>query len=70
MRIAVWEDPQALKPSYLMWLEWTDGPISFIRYYRYVCYVVDDAELVLRQPPRLRFFSFFASPAFKSISTA
>ena len=26
----------ALKPSYLMWLEWTDGRISFIRDYRYV----------------------------------
>jgi RNA polymerase sigma-70 factor (ECF subfamily) len=45
--IAVWEDPQTVKPSYLMWLEWTDGRISFIRDYRYVRYVVDDAELVL-----------------------
>jgi hypothetical protein len=45
--IAVFEDPQAAKPSYLMWLEWTDGRISFIRDYRYVRYVVDDAELVL-----------------------
>jgi RNA polymerase sigma-70 factor (ECF subfamily) len=45
--IAVWEDPRAVKPSYLMWLEWTDGRISFIRDYRYVRYVVDDAELVL-----------------------
>ena len=45
--IAVWEDPQAVKPSYLMWLEWTDGRISFIRDYRYVRYVVDDAELIL-----------------------
>jgi RNA polymerase sigma-70 factor (ECF subfamily) len=45
--IAVWEDPQAAKPSYLMWLEWMDGRISFIRDYRYVRYVVDDAELVL-----------------------
>lgn len=45
--IAVWEDPQAAKPSYLMWLEWTDGRISFIRDYRYVRYIVDDAELVL-----------------------
>jgi hypothetical protein len=35
--IAVWEDLQAVKPSYLMWLEWTDGRISFI----------EDAELVL-----------------------
>jgi RNA polymerase sigma-70 factor, ECF subfamily len=45
--IAVWEGPQAAKPDYLMWLEWTDGRISFIRDYRYVRYVVDDAELVL-----------------------
>jgi RNA polymerase sigma factor (sigma-70 family) len=45
--IAVWEDPKAVKPSYLMWLEWKDGRISFIRDYRYVRYVVDNAELVL-----------------------
>jgi RNA polymerase sigma factor (sigma-70 family) len=45
--IAVYEDPQAAKPSYLMWLEWADGRISFIRDYKYVRYVVDDAELVL-----------------------
>jgi RNA polymerase sigma factor (sigma-70 family) len=45
--IAVFEDPQAVKPSYLMWLEWTAGRISFIRDYRYVRYVVDDAELLL-----------------------
>jgi RNA polymerase sigma factor (sigma-70 family) len=45
--IAVYEDPQAVKPSYLMWLEWTDGRISFIRDYKYVRYVVDDADLVL-----------------------
>jgi RNA polymerase sigma-70 factor (ECF subfamily) len=45
--IAVYEDTQAVKPSYLMWLEWTDGRISFIRDYRHVPYIVDDAELVL-----------------------
>jgi RNA polymerase sigma factor (sigma-70 family) len=45
--IAVFEDPQAARPSYLMWLEWTHGRISFIRDYRYVRYVVDDAELLL-----------------------
>ena len=45
--IAVYEDPQSVKPSYLMWLEWTNGQISFIRDYRYVRYVIDDAELVL-----------------------
>ena len=45
--IAVYEDPQAMKPSYIMWLQWTNGRISFIRDYKYVRYVVDDAELVL-----------------------
>jgi RNA polymerase sigma factor (sigma-70 family) len=44
--IAVYED-QAVKPGYLMWLEWRDGRISFIRDYKYVRYVIDDAELVL-----------------------
>src|SRR5262249_14166886 len=45
--IAVFEDPQAVKPSYLMWLEWTGGRISFIPDYRYVPYLVNDPELVL-----------------------
>jgi Sigma-70, region 4 len=45
--IAVYEDPQSVKPSYLMWLEWKAGRVSFIRDYRYVRYIVDDAELVL-----------------------
>jgi RNA polymerase sigma-70 factor (ECF subfamily) len=45
--IAVYEDALAVKPSYLMWLEWTAGRISFIRDYKYVRYVIDDAELVL-----------------------
>jgi RNA polymerase sigma-70 factor (ECF subfamily) len=52
--IAVWEDPPAAKPNYFMWLEWTDGKISFIRDYRYVRYVAADAELVLApdtEPP-------------------
>jgi RNA polymerase sigma factor (sigma-70 family) len=44
--IAVYEDPQVAKPSYLMWLEWRDGRISFIRDYKYVRYVIDDAEMV------------------------
>jgi RNA polymerase sigma-70 factor (ECF subfamily) len=44
--IAVYEDSQAVKPNYLMWLEWRDGQISFIRDYKYVRYVVNDAELV------------------------
>jgi RNA polymerase sigma-70 factor (ECF subfamily) len=45
--IAVYEDAGAVKPSYLMWLEWTGDRISFIRDYKYVRYVIDDAELVL-----------------------
>jgi RNA polymerase sigma-70 factor (ECF subfamily) len=44
--IAVFEDPAGLKPSYLMWLEWQGDRISFIRDYKYVRYVVDDADLV------------------------
>ena len=45
--IAVYDGFQAVRPSYFMWLEWKDGRISFIRDYRHVRYVVDDAELVL-----------------------
>ena len=45
--IAVYEDPQEMKPSYLMWLEWTANRISFIRDYRHVRYVIDDADLIL-----------------------
>jgi hypothetical protein len=33
------------KPGYMMWLEWRDGRISFIRDYRYARYFVADAEL-------------------------
>lgn len=45
--IAVFEDRADSKPSYVMWLEWRDGRISFIRDYKYVRYVVADAELAL-----------------------
>ncbi|OBQ70368.1 sigma-70 family RNA polymerase sigma factor [Mesorhizobium erdmanii] len=45
--IAVFEDRAATKPSHFMWLEWREGRISFIRDYRYVGYVADDAGLVL-----------------------
>ena len=45
--IAVFEDHADPKPSYIMWLEWRDGRISFIRDYRYVRYVTADAELTL-----------------------
>jgi RNA polymerase sigma-70 factor (ECF subfamily) len=45
--IAAYDGPEAVKPSYFMWLEWTDGRISFIHDYRYVRYVTADAELIL-----------------------
>jgi len=45
--IAVFEDRADPKPSYMMWLEWRDGRISFIRDYRHVRYVIADAELAL-----------------------
>ena len=53
--IAVFEDRADPKPSYMMWLEWRDGRISFIHDYRYVRYVVADAELALapRRDPGL-----------------
>ena len=44
--IAVYAEPQAQKPSYLMWLGWRDGRISYIRDYKYVRYVIEDAELI------------------------
>jgi RNA polymerase sigma-70 factor (ECF subfamily) len=45
--IAVFEDRADPKPSYIMWLEWREDRISFIRDYRYVRYVVADAALAL-----------------------
>jgi RNA polymerase sigma-70 factor (ECF subfamily) len=45
--VAVFKDRADPKPSYMMWLEWRDGRISFIHDYRYVRYVVADAELTL-----------------------
>jgi RNA polymerase sigma-70 factor (ECF subfamily) len=35
----------------MMWLEWADRRIRFIRDYRYVRYVVPDAELELPPVP-------------------
>ena len=49
--IAVFEDRADPKPSYLMWLEWRDGRISFIHDYRHVPYVAADAELTLAPAP-------------------
>jgi RNA polymerase sigma factor (sigma-70 family) len=45
--IAVFEHRDDPKPSYMMWLEWRGGRISFIRDYRHVRYVAADAELAL-----------------------
>lgn len=45
--VAVFEERSDPKPGYMMWLEWRDDRISFIRDYRHVRYVVADAELVL-----------------------
>jgi RNA polymerase sigma factor (sigma-70 family) len=42
--IAVFESRADPKPSYIMWLEWRDDRITFIRDYRYVRYVIADAE--------------------------
>jgi RNA polymerase sigma-70 factor (ECF subfamily) len=44
---AVFEDRADPKPSYIMWLEWRGDRISFIRDYKYVRYVMADAELKL-----------------------
>jgi RNA polymerase sigma factor (sigma-70 family) len=45
--IAVFENRTDAKPSYIMWLEWQEGKITFIRDYRYLHYVIADAELAL-----------------------
>ena len=45
--IAVFDNRADARPSYMMWLEWADGRIRFIRDYRYVRYVVADAELAI-----------------------
>jgi RNA polymerase sigma factor (sigma-70 family) len=45
--IAVFESRLAPKPSYFMWLEWRGNEITFIRDYKYVRYVMADAELTL-----------------------
>jgi RNA polymerase sigma-70 factor (ECF subfamily) len=44
--IAVFDDRADDRPSYLMWLEWRDGRISFIHDYRHARYVAADAALV------------------------
>jgi RNA polymerase sigma-70 factor (ECF subfamily) len=49
--IAVFEDRADPKPSYVMWLEWRGGRISFIHDYRHVPYVLADVELTLAPEP-------------------
>jgi RNA polymerase sigma-70 factor (ECF subfamily) len=51
--IAVFENRADPKPSYIMWLEWRDGRISYIRDYRYVRYAAADAELALAPDAKL-----------------
>jgi RNA polymerase sigma-70 factor (ECF subfamily) len=50
--IAVFEHRADPKPAYMMWLEWRDGRISFIRDTRHARYVVADAELALAPEAR------------------
>ncbi len=45
--IAVFESSLDTKPSYFMWLEWRGNEIAFIRDYKYVRYVMADAELTI-----------------------
>lgn len=52
--IAVFEGRSNPKPSYMMWLEWRGAEICFIRDYRYIRYVVDDANLTLALNPHPR----------------
>jgi RNA polymerase sigma-70 factor (ECF subfamily) len=47
--IAVFEDIVDARPSYFMWVEWRGDEITSIRDYKYVRYVMADAELRLQQ---------------------
>lgn len=49
--IAVFESRLDTKPSYFMWLEWRGSEITFIRDYKYVRYVMADAELMFSPNP-------------------
>jgi hypothetical protein len=46
----VFEDRADPKPRYMMWLEWRDGEISFIRDSRYVRYILAEVDLTLVKP--------------------
>jgi hypothetical protein len=48
--VAVFEDRADPKPRYMMWLEWRDGEISFIRDSRYVRYILAEVDLTLVKP--------------------
>ncbi|MET3665391.1 RNA polymerase sigma factor [Caulobacter sp. 1776] len=45
--LAVFAAEGDARPIYLMWLDWRDGGIAFIRDYRYVPYVIEAADLRL-----------------------
>lgn len=45
--IAVFESRLDTTPSYFMWLEWRGNEITFIHDYKYVRYVMADAELTI-----------------------
>ena len=45
--IAVFESRRDVRPSYFMWLEWRGDRITLIRDYKYVRYVMSNAELTL-----------------------
>jgi RNA polymerase sigma-70 factor (ECF subfamily) len=49
--IAVFDNPLDAKPSYFMWLEWRGNEITFIHDYKYVRYVMADAELTFAPSP-------------------
>ena len=45
--LAVFDEAHMDKPAYFMWLRWVDGRISFIRDYRHLSYMMNDAELLV-----------------------
>jgi RNA polymerase sigma-70 factor (ECF subfamily) len=49
--IAVFENRLDTKPIYFMWLEWRGNEITFIHDYKYVRYVMADAELTFSPNP-------------------
>ncbi len=48
--IAVFEQGPAPRPHHVMRIAWREGRIASIRDYRYVPYIVDDAELIFDDP--------------------